>query len=37
MNKELHPRSDVAQLYVCMKDGGRGLIECESSVKSEKK
>ena len=26
MNKELHPRSDVARLYVSRKNGGRGLI-----------
>ena len=37
MNKELHPRSDVARLYVSRKNGGRGLIGCESSVKSEEK
>ena len=35
MNKELHPRSDVARLYVPKKNGGRGLIGCENSVKSE--
>ena len=35
MNKELHPRSDVARLYVTRKNGGRGLIGCENSVKSE--
>ena len=35
MNKELHPRSDVAQLYVSRKNGGIGLIGCENSVKSE--
>ena len=35
MNKELHPRSDVAQLYVSRKNGGRGFIGCENSVKSE--
>ena len=28
MIKELHPRSDVARLYVSRKNGGRGLIEC---------
>ena len=36
MNKELHPRSDVARLYVSRKNGGRGLIGCENSVKSRK-
>ena len=34
-NKELHPRSDVAWLYVSWKNGGRGL-EYENFVKSEK-
>ena len=36
MNKELHPRSDVARLYVSMKNGGRRLIGCENSMKSGK-
>ena len=35
MNKELHPMSDVARLYVSRKNGGRGLIGCENSVNSE--
>ena len=35
MNKELHPRSDVARLYVSRKIGGRGYTGCENSVKSE--
>ena len=35
MNKELHPRSDVAQLYISRKNGGRGLIGCENNVKDE--
>ena len=35
MNKELHPRSDVARLYVSRKNCGRGLIGCENSMKSE--
>ena len=30
MNKELHPRSDVARIYVPREKGGRGLISCES-------
>ena len=34
MNNELHPRSDVAWLYVSWKNGGRGLIGCEKSLKS---
>ena len=32
MNKELHPRSDVAKIYVTREKGGRGLISCESCV-----
>ena len=35
MNKELHPRNDVARLYVSRKNGVRGLIRCENSAKSE--
>ena len=35
MNKELRPRSDVAQLYVSWKNVGRGLTGCENNVKSE--
>ena len=35
MNKELHPRSDVKRLYVSRRNGGRGLIGCENSVKSK--
>ena len=35
INKELHPRSDVAWLYVSRKNGGRVLIGCEDIVKSE--
>ena len=37
MNKELHPRSDVAWLYVSRKNGGKGLTGCKNSVKSEQK
>ena len=33
MNKELHPRSDVARVYVSMKSGGRRLIGCGNSEK----
>ena len=36
MNKEFHPRSGVARLYVSRKNSGRGLIGCENSVKSKK-
>ena len=35
INKELHPRSDVARIYVARKRGGRGLMSCESCVKGE--
>ena len=35
INKELHPRSDVAQLYVCRKNGGWGFTGFENKVKSE--
>ena len=37
MNKELHPKNDVARLHVFRKNGRRGLIGCENCVKSEKK
>ena len=33
MNKKLHPRSDVARISVPRKNGGRGLISCESCVR----
>ena len=36
MNKELHPRSDVARIYVSRKKGGRGLISCENCNEHEK-
>ena len=35
INKELHPRSDVARIYVSRTKGGRGLISCENCVKGE--
>ena len=35
MNKELHPRSDIKRLYVSTKNGGRGLVGCENSVKNK--
>ena len=35
MNKELHPRSDVARIYAPSKKGERGLISCESCVRRE--
>ena len=34
MNKELHPRKNVARLHVSRKNGGRGQIRCEKSVTS---
>ena len=36
MNKELHPRSDTARIYVPIKRGGRGLISCEACVRGKK-
>ena len=35
MNKELHPRSDTARIYLSRKRGGRGLISCEACVRGE--
>ena len=35
MNKEIHPRSDVARIYVSRKRGGRGLMSCENCVRGE--
>ena len=35
MNKELHPRSDVARIYVPRKKRERGLISCEICVGRE--
>ena len=35
INKELHPTSDVAHLYVSRKNDRRGVTECENTVKSE--
>ena len=35
INKELHPRSDVAKIYVSRRRGGRGLISCECCVRGE--
>ena len=37
MNKELHPISDVARIYVPRKKGGRGLISRDSCVRREEK
>eukprot|EP00795_Rhopilema_esculentum_P003517 gene3517-biopygen1669 len=35
MSKKLHPRSDVARIYVSRKKGGRGLISCEYCIENE--
>ena len=35
MHKGLHPKSYVGRLYVSRKDGRRGLMSCESTIKSE--
>ena len=35
IHKSLHPKSDVDRLYVCRREGGRGLISCEDAVRSE--
>ena len=35
MYKTLHPKSDVARLYVPRCKGGRGLISCEWCIKGE--
>ena len=37
MNEELHPKSDVAQLYVSRINGGRWLIGCKDKANSKKK
>ena len=35
MNKELHPRSDVARIYVPRKKAGRDLVSCKCCVRRE--
>ena len=35
MHKGLHPKSDVDKLYVSRKEGGRGLVSCESTIRNE--
>ena len=35
MKSALHPKGDVDRLYVPRVKGGRGLISCESYVRSE--
>ena len=36
MHKMLHPKADVERLYILRKDGGRGLIEVETTFKIAK-
>ena len=33
--KGLHPMSDEARLYLSRKEGGRGLMSCKSTHRSE--
>ena len=35
MHKGLRPKSDVDKLYVTRKEGGKGLVSCESTIRSE--
>ena len=35
MNKALHPKSNVERIYLPREKGGRGLISCESCVRSD--
>ena len=35
MHKGLHPKSDVDKLYVSRKEGGRGLVSSESTIRNE--
>ena len=35
MHKGLPAKSDVDRLYVSRKEGGRGLVSCESTIESE--
>ena len=35
MHKGLQPKSDVGRLCVSRKEGGRGLMSCESTVRNE--
>ena len=34
MHKGLHPKSDIDRLYVSRKEGERGLMSCESIIRS---
>ena len=33
MHRELNPKSDVARIYLSRKEGGRGLISVEGTIK----
>ena len=35
LHKGLHSKSDVGKLYVSRKEGGRGLVFCENTIRSE--
>ena len=35
MHKGLPAKSDVDRLYISRKEGGRGLVSCESTIESE--
>ena len=35
MHKELHPKNDLDRLYISRKEGGRELMSCESTIRSE--
>ena len=35
IHKGLHPKTDVDRLYVSRKEGGRGLMSCESTIGSD--
>ncbi|RMX53209.1 hypothetical protein pdam_00016535 [Pocillopora damicornis] len=34
MHKMLHPKADMERLYIPRKDGGRGLIDVETALKT---
>ena len=34
MHKGLHPKSDVDRLYIRRKEGGKGLMSCECTIRS---
>ena len=37
VHKGLHSKSDVDRLYISRKEGARGLMSCESAIRSEEK